>query len=434
MDTLVYRSAVPEYPRCRFVYECGGMRVERELVLGGLPAAARERWGDETARHLWAQVGMCMAAHLFAYRDWDVVRVEAVRLSPAGRALYGELLSRGLAELRLVNGLPLSHRPEVLSAPGAPSFAPGEARGDGSAVLLNGGGKDTVVGAAALAAAGVSFSWLAWKKTPAMERIQAALGGAGACAWRAGEWAGGPRARHRGHQPHGSFLAFLGLLVAYLRGASWAVAANEHSANFASLRADGVEVNHQYPKSMAFEAALASYAAADVVRGVEYFSVLRPLWDLQSARLFAGMPGWLGRVRSCNRGHRADTWCLACPKCAFTWLALSAFAPLEEVAAVFGDAWRSPELLGHVERMCRRDERPLECVGTRDECRVALALALERLHAVGAPPPGAARAAEWCAGTPAGARGRLLADLAPHRIPPALAPAVLAHYRAGLGG
>jgi hypothetical protein len=106
------------------------------------------------------------------------------------------------------------------------------------------------------------------------------------------------------------------------------------------------------------------------------------------AQRFAALPRYLPVFRSCNRAFaidrakRLDHWCGECDKCCFIDLILAPFVPAAELAEVFGgrepldDASLRPKfrtLLGLTD-----DDKPFECVGDVEECRVAAVLAAGR--------------------------------------------------------
>ena len=115
--------------------------------------------------------------------------------------------------------------------------------------------------------------------------------------------------------------------------------------------------------------------------GIEYFSLLRPLYELQIARLFAQYPDYFPLFRSCNRGMKSNAWCGQCSKCLFVFAVLYPFLEREQMLAIFGAdlfAWEGAAdglrtLLG-LDR-----EKPFECVGTREETLAAIYLCVEKM-------------------------------------------------------
>lgn len=183
-----------------------------------------------------------------------------------------------------------------------------------------------------------------------------------------------------GHTPFSAYLAFLGITAASLYGNEYVIVSNERSANEGNVVYRGLEVNHQYSKSYRFEAAFRQYAAETFYRPGTYFSLLRPLNDVQIGLLFATMPVYFPSFRSCNAGSKKNVWCGICPKCAFTYLVLSPFLSYEQLIAVFGrDYFQDETILTHIRALTGLTPvKPFECVGTRDEAKLALLLSIER--------------------------------------------------------
>ena len=94
---------------------------------------------------------------------------------------------------------------------------------------------------------------------------------------------------------------------------------------------DGVEINHQYSKSLEFERDFAEYVERYISPSISYFSFLRPLSEIEIARQVREISGIFSAIfRSCNtafrqaREARGRHWCCNCPKCRFVFLALVA--------------------------------------------------------------------------------------------------------------
>ena len=161
--------------------------------------------------------------------------------------------------------------------------------------------------------------------------------------------------------------------------------ANERSASEGNLSVDGIEVNHQWSKGLAFERLLREQLAWRAP-GLEWFSLLRPFSELSIARAFARLPGYHDAFTSCNAvfrrdpARRATDWCGDCPKCRFVFLILAPFlgpAPLE---AIFGgNLLEDPgQVEGFAELMAVGGHKPFECVGEEEESAAAFRLIAER--------------------------------------------------------
>jgi len=190
-----------------------------------------------------------------------------------------------------------------------------------------------------------------------------------------------------GHVPFSAILAFISVLSAVLTGKRYIALSNENSANEPSV--PGTDFNHQYSKSWEFEADFRQYIADYVVDGVEYFSLLRPLEELQIAELFSHYPAYHQVFRSCNVGKKTNSWCGHCPKCLFVFIMLAGFVEYDRVVAMFGkDLLADETLLPILRQLLGLEEtKPFECVGTVSEVRRAMRLIVERNFSLGGQMP-----------------------------------------------
>jgi hypothetical protein len=177
-----------------------------------------------------------------------------------------------------------------------------------------------------------------------------------------------------GHTPFSALLAFYSLLAAYLSGRSDIILSNESSANEATV--PGTSINHQYSKTLEFETDFRKYTERFISKEFNYFSLLRPLSELQIACLFAKMKPFHALFRSCNVGSKNGTWCGHCPKCLFTFIILSPFLDPGELIAIFGrNLLDDPSLENILQELTGKAAiKPFECIGTVDEVNLALQL------------------------------------------------------------
>ena len=186
-----------------------------------------------------------------------------------------------------------------------------------------------------------------------------------------------------GHTPFSAIVAFSSLIAAYLNKASYIALSNESSANESTVK--GSSVNHQYSKSFKFEKDFGEYERRYIGTNILYFSMLRPLSEFQIAALFAHYPQYHGIFRSCNAGSRQDIWCGHCPKCLFVFIILSPFLFHDEVVNIFGrDMLDDGEMKEDFYKLIGiEDEKPFECVGSRDEINTALVLTVDKMENMG---------------------------------------------------
>ena len=191
-----------------------------------------------------------------------------------------------------------------------------------------------------------------------------------------------------GHTPFSALLAFISVLVAFGSRSKYIALSNENSANESTV--PGTNINHQYSKSIEFERDFRNYVAENLSKEVQYFSFLRPLSELQIAKLFSQCEAYHPVFRSCNVGSKTDSWCGHCPKCLFTWIILSPFLSREKLTAIFGkDLMADASLQPILEELSGTAAvKPFECVGTVEEVRACLAATREVLELVPEPVEG----------------------------------------------
>ena len=175
-----------------------------------------------------------------------------------------------------------------------------------------------------------------------------------------------------GHTPFSALLAFISILVAFGSRSNYIALSNENSANESTV--PGTNINHQYSKSIEFESDFRNYVAENLSKEVQYFSFLRPLSELQIAKLFSQCEAYHPVFRSCNVGSKTDSWCGHCPKCLFTWIILSPFLSREKLVAIFGKDLMADESLRPIleELNGTAAVKPFECVGTVEEVQACM--------------------------------------------------------------
>lgn len=181
-----------------------------------------------------------------------------------------------------------------------------------------------------------------------------------------------------GHTPFSALLAFISIFVATLSGIRNIALSNESSANEATI--SNTKINHQYSKSFEYETDFRKYVKKYISEDINYFSFLRPLNELQIAKLFSGFPKYFPVFRSCNAGSKKGIWCGKCSKCLFTFIILSPFIPQNELINIFKkNLFDDRNLLPIFNQLIGIDtEKPFECVGTIEEVNAALVLTIRK--------------------------------------------------------
>lgn len=189
---------------------------------------------------------------------------------------------------------------------------------------------------------------------------------------------------YKGHVPISMIWALIGELAAILYGYKYVIASNEKSADYGNIKYLGLEVNHQWSKSLAAERGLQDYSKRFVTPDITYFSLLRSLYEFKIVEIFSRLgKRHFGSFTSCNRNFRMQEkgaeskWCRACPKCAFVFTMLAAFLPKKDLLRIFGENLFEKKELGPLfkELLGLRRFKPFECVGTPEEMVLALFIA-----------------------------------------------------------
>jgi hypothetical protein len=183
-----------------------------------------------------------------------------------------------------------------------------------------------------------------------------------------------------GHVPITGILSAIALAGAVMSGCNAVVMSNEHSASAPNLKFDGIDINHQYSKSFEFEEDFAQYVERFISPNMRYFSLLRPLSEIEIARRFSKLSRYFGVFRSCNTAFRQSPaergrhWCGNCPKCRFVFLALAPFVPKRDLIGIFGRNLLDDlaQCDGFAELCGLQQHKPFECVGETSESAAVL--------------------------------------------------------------
>ena len=193
-----------------------------------------------------------------------------------------------------------------------------------------------------------------------------------------------------GHTPFSAYLAFLTASCATLFDYRYIALSNERSSNEGNVSYLGSTINHQYSKSWEFEKKFRAYSKKYLAKNIEYFSFLRPLYELQIAKLFSQYPQYFATFLSCNEAHKthsgtrkpAEKWCGKCSKCLFAFASLYPFIETKQLEKIFGkNLFDDASLIPLMEELVgKRNFKPFECVGTTRESLAAFYLSLQKTY------------------------------------------------------
>ncbi len=394
------------------------------LALDHLPASLRE--------DLVLALALATAPHLFVLTDFARIQADVGALTAAQRRFWSWYLRGGLGEFRYQQGLDPSRRIDVVAADRPDRHAIDLPATREAALVLNGGGKDTIVAAELVSAIGMPYEWMSTNPVRAMRDVLAASPVAMGHEVR---FQRDPAAKRDGrydrrHVPHAAVYMMLGVMTALARGLRYVIVGNERSADFGNVHVNGIEVNHQFSKSHDFEVQFQANVCDALGLPIHAFSILRPFYEIRLAQMVSRRPEYFDAFVSCNRQGADSEWCGECSKCAFIALALGPFVELSDLQRIFGcDIVQRPTIRRHWLALVQEGVKPWECVGTKDESRLALALFLRRHRTVrfDETPTRADLEAEVRGFDVDGARATLLEGFhGPHGVPPHLEPALRA--------
>ena len=314
------------------------------------------------------------------------IEIRNASLSNEDAAFWSRVYTAGLGEFFYRNEIDPTGRASFPASGASTPVRPRQSAA-GPALLLWGGGKDSVVSHEVLAEAHEPHDLITIGR-PGWAWVQASAGIAGkplhvvarrldpklAAMNEAGAL--------NGHIPVNALFAAAGTLVAAFTGRSAVIASNESSASTGNAVWHGIDVNHQWSKSHEFERMFCAWLSRNLPGGPDYFSLLRPLTELRIVKAFATHRAYFDAVTSCNlnfkqSGPAARRFCLACPKCVFVALMARPWIDDTGYHALFGgDALSDPANLTIVEELLGlTGHKPFECVGTPEEVVAAIDLA-----------------------------------------------------------
>lgn len=313
------------------------------------------------------------------------IRIDHGRLDKPGAAFIAEVYQKGLGEYFYLNKLdPQSDIPFTANAP---TLTPHAVNNKGAIIGL-GGGKDSLLSVELLRdqprivtwsldhrdqmeplvkRVGLPHLWVERTIDPLLLELNA-------------------QDALNGHVPISAIFSCVGTIVCILAGYRDNIVSNEYSTNEPTLTYDGVEINHQYSKSSAYEEAYQQYLQHCFGESLRYYSFLRPLSEVHIAKLFAerAFDKYKDVFSSCNRAYvhssSSMSWCGVCSKCAFVFLALTPFVPRLELEKLWHkNLLLDPTLVTTYENLLGiSGEKPLDCVGEIKESRTAMLMAQEQ--------------------------------------------------------
>lgn len=188
-----------------------------------------------------------------------------------------------------------------------------------------------------------------------------------------------------GHTPFSAYLAFLTVFCGIIFNYKYIALSNERSSNEGNLKYLGKIINHQYSKTFDFEKKFRQYSKKYLGKDIEYFSFLRPFYEIQIIKIFSSFPKYFSSFISCNEAFKtysgtkktSKKWCGSCAKCLFIWTILYPFLNKEKLIKIFGEnLFEKKELIPLMKELIKA--KPFECVGTEKESLIAFYLSFKK--------------------------------------------------------
>jgi UDP-N-acetyl-alpha-D-muramoyl-L-alanyl-L-glutamate epimerase len=360
----------------------GGPRFEEKLLFD-FPPRALSPTATAAADRIFRLIFLLSGVSYYKAFVPPILRCAAFPLDRETAAFLERFYRQGLAEFAFRNGISLQENCRFLADPGPPA-APIPLDLPRRTCVPVGGGKDSVVSVECLKRAGEPLILFSLGDA---EPIRACIAASGLPFIRVRRRLDDALFRVNdagalnGHVPITGILSAVALAGAALFGFDAIAMSNEHSASAPNLTLGDREINHQYSKSYEFEQDFAGYVSRRISPDIAYFSLLRPLSELEIARRFAKHPQYFSIFRSCNKGFRQAAagrgrgWCGDCPKCRFVFLALAPFLGKSTLTGIIGhDLLNDPAQFPGFAALCGLGEhKPFECVGEIAESSAAMA-------------------------------------------------------------
>ena len=319
------------------------------------------------------------------------VQTKNIRLSSRQATFFSDVYKHGLSQYVFENKLEPSDIAEF-EASEEDSVAAVEYAGEGT-VVLQSGGKDSLLLATLLNKKGIDFSPWYISQNLHTPSVLDTLGhelvhpiryvDTEALSKATGQGALG------GHIPITFVVLSYALIDAILRNKDMVLAAIGHEGEEPHAYIGDYPVTHQWSKTWPAEQAFQSYVS-EYIATIHVGSPLRGFSELNIAKLFVenAWQKYGHQFSSCNvanyklgQDNSELHWCGHCPKCANSFLLFAAFVdPLELTELFGGNLFENESLLQDFKGLLGIDNvmKPFECVGEVDELRKAYELALLR--------------------------------------------------------
>jgi len=372
-----------------FCFRLGGIEFHPSVIIRGVHRAQIDRLGEAALSNLIFNMGLAEIPSYWKAACSQKIIINAGYLDREQIIFWQELIFN-MGQFFYENKIPFI-KPFFEIIPPRPGKAPVIAKRFSNQYLVPlGGGKDSLVTLEALREGKNTAVTFTFNANAALKRVAKEAGAGNIFVER--------KIDKRlielnalgylnGHTPFSSVLAVLGVGLAAIFDCRYVAISQERSSNEGNVEYLGKEVNHQYSKTFEFENKFRKYSKAYLARNIDYFSFLRPLYEIQISKIFCRYPKYFDSFLSCNkpftiaaRESSPDAmWCGRCSKCLSVYSMIYPFAGKQTAVKIFGgDLFNNEGLLPTMrELLGQAESKPMECVGTFEEMRAAFYFSLQ---------------------------------------------------------
>lgn len=348
---------------------------------------ASQKLPQKTLNNLIFHLGLIEMISYWKAACSPVIKIQVGNLNNQQLDWWHDLIIRGMGEFFYQNQIDFTQKDFLAfhiksSSSSAPLLSISQKK---SYLTLVGGGKDSVVAIEALKKANLNQSLFFLNPTPAGLKVadQSGIKETFAIKRQIDKklLKLNQKGYLNGHTPFSAYLAFLSILVAGLFKFKHIVVSNERSADEANLEYLNHQINHQYSKTFQFEKKFKQYQQKYLTSSIKYFSLARPLWEIQISKIFTQFPQYFSSFLSCNQGQKQNQWCCQCPKCLSSFILFYPFLDSKTTQIFSKNLYKDFSLKPLLLKLTQKDKiKPFECVATREEIIIGLYLSLKKTN------------------------------------------------------
>jgi len=335
---LTFEDYDIKFPNIFMNYKLNGVRHTIELKYRDY----QQEYFDKLTKDQWdvliGNVGI-MASPAFLNLDKiNKIYCAFINLSPSACNFFEEYISGEFAEYRFLSGIDPKLHISISGNKDMPVKKLPIQTGERKILVMNGGGKDSVVMSELIAKMGFKQAWFTNAINSVRQNvINRSVSQESYHLNFSISQNAKPIYTKDCFVPMGAFSAALSLIPAYIHNFPFIAMGNEYSANDGNIEFNGFLINHQYNKSYEFEEKFCAHIKENISEQLHFFSFLRPLYELRIVKIFANYRKFFDVFVSCNRYISRGEWCNECEKCAFIYLSLFPFISRRDLIGIFGE-------------------------------------------------------------------------------------------------